>query len=130
MTRPPLNSILIVEDDPDIQAVARMALEALGGFSVEACDSGTTAVETAVAFRPDIILLDVMMPGMDGPSTLRALRANPQTAAIPIAFVTAKVQKAEVAKLKELGAVEVIEKPFDPMTLPDRVKAVWEKCDG
>ncbi len=84
-----LQRILLIEDDADIQAVGRLALEAVGGFTVRVCASGQDALETASAFAPDLILLDVMMPGMDGPTTFAALRAQPATAHIPIVFMTA-----------------------------------------
>ncbi len=122
-----LSRILFVEDDPDIQTVARMALEAVGGFRVMPCSSGAEALERVVAFAPDLILLDVMMPGMDGLATLEALRRLPEAAAIPVIFMTAKVQAQEVARYREVGAVEVIAKPFDPMTLPATVRAIWSR---
>ncbi|OYY94037.1 MAG: hypothetical protein B7Y41_08880 [Hydrogenophilales bacterium 28-61-23] len=121
-----LQRILYVEDEPDIQAVARIALEMVGGFTVKTCSSGQEALREAVAFAPDLILLDVMMPGMDGPSTFKALRELPELAETPVAFMTAKVQPAEVAYYKSLGARDVIAKPFDPMTLADQVRAIWE----
>ena len=127
MTRGPLTRILHVEDEPDIQEIARMALEMVGGFTVASCDGGQDALAKASTFRPDLILLDVMMPGMDGPTTLAELRKLPDAAATPIVFMTAKVQTHEVARLKELGAADVIEKPFDPMTLADRVTAIWNE---
>ena len=122
--------ILYVEDEPDIQAVARMALEALGGFTVEVCSSGKEAIERAPVFQPQFILLDVMMPGMDGPTTLKGLRALPQTATTPVTFMTAKVQADEVAQYKALGAVDVIAKPFDPMSLASKVEQIWARCNG
>ena len=125
-----LNRILHVDDEPDIREVTKLALEGVGGFTVEACASGEEAREVAPRFKPDLILLDVMMPIMDGPSTLRALRDDDETAHIPIVFMTAKVQKLEIAGFKDLGAIDVIEKPFDPMTLADQVKAIWDKRDG
>ena len=124
-----LTRVLYVEDEPDIQAVARLALEALGGFTVEICSSGNEALERAPAFQPQLILLDVMMPGMDGPNTLKKLRELPQFASTPIVFMTAKVQPGEVAGYKEIGAVDVIPKPFDPMTLSNKVSDIWERCD-
>lgn len=121
-----LPRILYVEDEPDIQAVARMALEMVGGFEVKVCSSGEEALREAEHFAPDMILLDVMMPGMDGPSTLEALRRNPSLADTPVAFMTAKVQPAEVAHYKSLGARGVIAKPFDPMTLAGQVRELWQ----
>ena len=114
--------VLYVEDEPDIREVARLALEAVGGFEVSTCASGREAVDAAPAFAPDVILLDVMMPGMDGPTTLRALRDLPEVAATPVIFMTAKVQANEVAAYLASGAAGVISKPFDPMTLSDEVR--------
>ena len=125
-----LMRILYVEDEPDIQTVARLALETLGGFTVEICSSGSEALQRAPVFQPQLILLDVMMPGMDGPTTLGKLRELPQFAATPVVFMTAKVQPSEVAGYKQIGAVDVIPKPFDPMTLSGQVQAIWECCHG
>ena len=124
---PRLTRIIMVDDDPDILAVARLALEALGGFTVVTCASGSDAVQTAPAFAPDIILLDVTMPEMDGPSTLKALRAIPQTAVTPVIFVTARVQPHEMAQYRALGALDVIAKPFDPMTLSATIRSIWAR---
>ena len=121
----PLCRILYVEDEPDIRAVAKMALEAVGGFAVIACASGQEALGAAPGARADLLLLDVMMPGMDGPSTLRALRDMPATAHTPVIFMTAKVQAAEVAQYKALGALEVIPKPFDPMEISAQIQRIW-----
>ncbi len=125
-----LTRVLYTEDEPDIQAVARLALEMLGGFTVEICNSGAEALERAPDFNPQLILLDVMMPGMDGPTTLARLRELPQFANTPVIFMTAKVQPAEVAGYKKLGAIDVIPKPFDPMTLAGQVSAIWERSHG
>lgn len=126
----PLERILYVEDEPDIQAVAKVALELLGGFQVQVCGNGREALAAVRDFAPDLILLDVMMPGMDGPSTLAQLRADPATAAIPVVFLTAKVQPAEVVYYQSLGALDVIAKPFDPMTLATQVKQIWSAAHG
>ncbi|MFP8776959.1 response regulator [Hydrogenophaga sp. RWCD_12] len=125
-----LERILYVEDEPDIQAVAAMALEMVGGFQVKVCSSGEEALQEVRSFAPDLILLDVMMPGMDGPGTLRALRAMPATARVPVAFMTAKVQPEEVEHYRALGALDVIAKPFDPMTLSTRVRDIWAAQHG
>ena len=125
-----LTRILYVEDEPDIQTVARLALETLGGFTVEICSSGNEALSRAPDFQPQLILLDVMMPEMDGPTTLKKLRGLLQLAGTPVIFMTAKVQPGEVAGYKEIGAVDVIPKPFDPMTLSSQVQAIWERCHG
>ena len=120
-----LSRILFVEDDPDIQVVATLALESLGGFRVLACGTGNEALARFAEFAPDLVLLDVMMPGMDGPSTLEALRRLPQGEETPVVFMTARVQAHEVSHYKALGAVEVISKPFDPMRLADTVRGIW-----
>jgi CheY-like chemotaxis protein len=120
-----LNRILYVEDEPDIRLIAQMALEAVGGFTVTVCASGPEALRAAPASRADLLLLDVMMPGMDGPSTLKALRELPATADTPVIFMTAKVQAAEVAAYKALGAIDVIPKPFDPMELSAQIQRIW-----
>ena len=125
-----LERILYVEDEPDIRQIARLALEAIGGFRVEVCASGEEAVRRVEAFKPDLILLDVMMPGMDGPSTLKALRAIPACAHTPIMFMTAKAQPAEIAYFRSLGAIEVIAKPFDPMQLSRMVLDAWKHAHG
>jgi CheY-like chemotaxis protein len=124
MTKP-LTRILYVEDEPDIRVVAQMALEAVGGFTVIACASGQEALNAAPGAKADLLLLDVMMPGMDGPSTLKGLRELPATANTPVIFMTAKVQAAEVAVYKGLGALEVIPKPFDPMELSAQIQRIW-----
>ena len=121
-----LERILYVEDEPDIQAVAKLALEMVGGYQVMICSGGQEALDKVAAYAPDLILLDVMMPGMDGPTTLQNLRANPATATIPVIFLTAKVQPSEVAQYQALGALNVIAKPFDPMTLAGQVRQIWE----
>lgn len=121
-----LKRILYVEDEPDIQAVAKLALEIVGGYQVMICGGGQEALDKVGGFAPDLILLDVMMPGMDGPTTLQNLRANPATAMIPVIFLTAKVQPPEVKHYQALGALNVIAKPFDPMALAAQVAACWD----
>lgn len=122
-----LKTILYVEDEPDIQAVAKIALEVVGGFELKICSSGEEALACVVSFAPDLLLLDVMMPGMDGPNTLKGLKLLPELAGTPAIFMTAKVQPNEVAEYKALGALDVIAKPFDPMALSEQIKAVWQK---
>lgn len=123
-----LKKILYVEDEPDIQMIARVALENVGGFELLVCSSGAEAVEKAAAFAPDMFLLDVMMPGMDGPTTLAELRKIPQLANTPVMFMTAKVQPQEVEFLKSLNVAEVIAKPFDPMGLANNIRESWAKA--
>jgi len=121
-----LKRILLAEDDPDIRLIAQLALESIGGFQVRLCGSGGEALEAAPGFQPDLVLLDVMMPGMDGPATLQALRALPGLAATPVVFMTAKAQPQEIAQLKALGAFDVIVKPFEPMQLSARIASIWQ----
>ena len=122
-----LQRILYVEDDPDIQAIAVMVLETIHGFTLEVCSSGNEALQKAEAFNPDLILLDVMMPNMDGPETLERLREFPTLAVTPVVFMTAKVQPQEVQAYLDLGAVGFIAKPFDPMILADQLREIWER---
>ncbi|HUE91788.1 response regulator [Pseudomonas sp.] len=127
---PELKRILHVEDDPSIQAVAKVALEAVGGFSVLSCSSGQEALDQVQGFAPDFILLDVMMPDMDGPQTLAKLRELVDIGLIPVAFMTAKVQPSEIAHYRSLGATDVIIKPFNPMQLSTQIRAIWDRAHG
>lgn len=122
-----LQRIVLVEDEPDIQEVARLALELVGGFEVTICGSGPEALEVITRAPPQLVLLDVMLPGMDGPQILAHLRARPESAALPVIFMTAKVQPGEVMRLSELTPLGVIPKPFDPMTLAADIRAIWER---
>lgn len=115
----------MVDDDADIRTIAHLSLTAVGGFTVELCDSGPEAIQKAAYFNPDLILLDVMMPGMDGPTTLKELRRIPALAQTPVVFMTAKVQPQEIAQLLACGAMDVLAKPFDPMALPDTLNRIW-----
>lgn len=124
-----LKKILYVEDEPDIQMIARVALENVGGFELCVCSSGSEALEKAEAFVPDLFLLDVMMPGMDGPTTLAELRKIPTLANTPVIFMTAKVQPQEVEYLKSLNVTDVIAKPFDPMSLAKNIRESWVKAN-
>ena len=122
-----LLKITYVEDEPDIREIARIALADIGGFELDLCESGPEAVRRCSDFHPDMFLLDVMMPGMDGMETFRALRAILQFARTPIAFMTAKVQDHEIRHYRDLGVAGVIVKPFDPVTLADSVRRLWEQ---
>lgn len=125
-----MRRILYVEDDEPIRAIGMMVLQTVGKFEVVGCASGAEALAQAPTARADLILLDAMMPGMDGPETLARLRSLPGTAATPVVFLTARVQPQEVAELRALGAVEVLAKPFEPMTLPDKLRQIWARCAG
>ena len=110
--------VLIVDDEDDIRRIATLALVGVGGMKVAEASGGAEGIRRAREDRPDVILLDMMMPGMDGLGTFRALRSDPETAGIPVVFLTAKAMASEVDGLKALGASGVLIKPFDPMTLP------------
>lgn len=113
--------ILIIDDEEDIREVAALSLETVAGWEVIAASSGAQGVARAMDEKPDAILLDVMMPGMDGPSTFRELRKNPATAQIPVLLLTAKVQSTDQRRFADLGVEAVLFKPFDPMTLATQV---------
>jgi DNA-binding response OmpR family regulator len=115
--------ILYVDDDDDLREVATISLGLDPEFEVRDCPSGLEAVVTFRSFRPDIVLLDVMMPGMDGPATLQALRANGLSEEAIVLFITARARDAEIGRLLALGASGVIAKPFDPMTLASSLRA-------
>ena len=112
--------LLYVEDEADIREIAEFALED-EDFDIQFCESGDVALSKAIDFQPELILLDVMMPGMDGPTTLLNLRTIPGLENTPVIFLTAKVQPHEIECFKQLGAIDVIPKPFDPMTLSDQI---------
>lgn len=125
-----LKTILYVEDEPDIREIARISLAEIGGFEVEVCSSGDEALERAAGHQAQLVLIDVMMPGMDGPTTLDHLRRLPGYAQTPVIFMTAKVQPREVDRYMELGALGVIAKPFDPMALAEEVRRLWSGRNG
>ena len=109
--------ILIIDDDADIREVAALSLETVAGWEVVAASSGAQGLAVAIRELPDAILLDVMMPGMDGPTTFRELRKNPATAHIPVLLLTAKVQSSDQRRFADLGVEAILFKPFDPLTL-------------
>jgi CheY-like chemotaxis protein len=123
----PLNRICYVEDDEDIQRIARMSLERIGKMTVEIVGDPTAAIAAMTAFGPDLVLLDWMMPRMDGPTLFRAMKQHPQTSALPVVFITAKASQPELDELSALGAVGAISKPFSPKDLPDQLRAIWAK---
>jgi CheY-like chemotaxis protein len=121
-----LHSILCVDDEPDIRQIVQVALSLTEGLTVHTGESGERALELARELLPDLLLLDVMMPGLDGPSTLQRLRTDPAIAHIPVIFMTAKAMAREVALYRKMGAVGVIAKPFDPMQLSKQVLSLWK----
>lgn len=119
-----IDKVMLVDDEGDIRVIAKLSLEKVGGWQFVAAASGYEALEKLRVDRPDVILLDVMMPELDGPSTFAALRELPEAQDIPVIFLTAKVQRKEVQRYLELGALGVIPKPFDPMTLPQEIRRI------
>jgi len=122
-------SVLYVDDDADICSVVQATLRLVPGLQVQTADSGKRAIDLAHEFRPDLVLMDVMMPGLDGPSTLKRMRETILLADIPVVFMTAKVLPAEISQFLQLGAIGVIVKPFDPLNLYSELLALWDK-DG
>jgi two-component system, OmpR family, response regulator len=127
MTKRALRRILMVEDDPDIHKVTSLLLSEIGSFEVRACESAAEALQAAPAFDPDLILLDVMMPGLDGQGAFAAFRRMAETASTPVIFVTARVQPREIQEYQRLGSLGVIPKPFDPETLAETIQGMWDR---
>lgn len=125
-----LRNILYVDDETDIQTVVALALEFSGELSVQCCGSGAEALKLIESSPPDLVLLDVMMPALDGPSTLHRIRALPRGDRVPVIFVTAKVQPYEIERFMSLGAIGVVTKPFDPLTLAATIQSMWAKADA
>jgi CheY-like chemotaxis protein len=132
MGRGKLERILCIDDDADMRLVAKLALGKVGGIEVSTSSSGEEALRRLEAgeVAPDLILLDVVMPGMDGPSTLKGLQGLPSAADTPVIFLTARTNPKEGDELLALGAVGLITKPFDPMTLAHEVRALWDRHRG
>jgi CheY-like chemotaxis protein len=120
--------VLIIDDEDDIRAVAALSLETIAGWEVETANCGSQGVARAIEYQPDAVLLDVMMPGMDGPTTFRELRSNPATSHIPVLLLTAKVQSNDQKRFADLGVEAILFKPFDPLTLASQISTVlgWE----
>ena len=121
-----LNRICYVEDDPDIQRIVRMSLERIGKMTVEVVGDPTRAVEAITAFKPDLVMLDWMMPIMDGPAVLRKMREHAELKDLPVVFITAKASQRELDELRAMGAVGAISKPFSPKDLPGQLRAIWQ----
>ena len=115
---------MIIDDEDDIREVAALSLESVAGWDIVTANSGAQGIARAAEHHPDAILLDVMMPGMDGPTTFRELRKNPSTASIPVLLLTAKVQATDQKRFADLGVSAVLTKPFDPMTLSKQIAGV------
>jgi CheY-like chemotaxis protein len=115
--------VLLIDDEPDLRRLAEVSLGAVGGWKVTSCGSGAEGVQAALREVPDLVLLDVQMPGLDGPQTLAALRREPALAEVAVVFLTATRGEEDLARLRALGARGVVHKPFDPFTLPGQVLA-------
>jgi two-component system OmpR family response regulator len=122
-----LNKICYVEDDEDIQRIVRMSLERVGKMTVEIVTDPLQAIGVINAFKPDLVMLDWMMPGMDGPTLFKKMKEDPQTAGLPVVFITAKAQSRDMAELMALGAAGTISKPFSPKDLPEQLRQIWAK---
>jgi two-component system, OmpR family, response regulator len=127
MPERPLNRVCYVEDDEDIQRIVRMSLERVGKMTVEVVSDSTLAIEAMNSFKPDLVLLDWMMPKMDGPTLFRQMQLRPETRALPVVFITAKASQRELEELMTMGAVATISKPFSPKELPEQLKEIWRK---
>ena len=121
----PLNRICYVEDDEDIQRIVRMSLERVGKMTVAVVSDPTQAIAAMAEFRPDLVMLDWMMPVMDGPTLFKQMKLRPETSALPVVFITAKASQRDLDELRALGAVGTISKPFSPKDLPDQLRAIW-----
>jgi CheY-like chemotaxis protein len=126
MPAQPLNRICYVEDDEDIQRIVRMSLERVGKMQVCICSDPLQAIGKMIEFKPELVMLDWMMPGMDGPTLFKKMREVPETQALPVVFITAKASQRELDELRTLGAVGTISKPFSPKDLPEQLRAIWK----
>jgi two-component system, OmpR family, response regulator len=123
----PLNRICYVEDDEDIQRIVRMSLERVGKMTVEVVGDPTMAIEAMSTFKPDLVMLDWMMPKLDGPALFRQMQIRPETKALPVVFITAKASQRDLDELMKMGAVATISKPFSPKDLPEQLREIWRK---
>ena len=121
-----LKRILYAEDEPDVQTVVEIIIQSMSDYEIKICDNGERLLECVEDYNPDLILLDVMMPEMDGPTTFKNLQLNEKTKSIPVIFMTAKAQVHEVQLFQETGVIGVITKPFDPVALCSDIQKIWE----
>jgi CheY-like chemotaxis protein len=124
-----LKKILYAEDEPDVQTVVELTVQTMSDYEIKVCDNGKRLLECVEEYNPDLILLDVMMPEMDGPTTFKNLQENIKTKAIPVVFMTAKAQIHEIEIFKETGIWGVITKPFDPMNLCNEIAKIWNESN-
>jgi CheY-like chemotaxis protein len=123
----PLNRVCYVEDDEDIQRIVRLSLERIGKMTVSVVSDPTKAIDAMLAFKPDLVMLDWMMPTMDGPTLFKHMKARPETKALPVVFITAKAAQRDLDELTSLGAAATISKPFSPKDLPEQLRSIWAK---
>ena len=123
----PLTRICYVEDDEDIQRIVRMSLERVGKMTVAVVSDPTQALQAFAEFRPDLVMLDWMMPVLDGPALFKQMKLRPETSALPVVFITARASQRDLDELKSLGAAGTISKPFSPRDLPEQLRAIWAK---
>jgi CheY-like chemotaxis protein len=126
----PLEKILYIDDDEDLLEIVTLALEESGGYAVTACSSSEEGVRVAAEWQPDLIMLDVMMPEMDGPATLKRLKEASATKDIPVVFMTARSSASQAEGYRSLGALDTIAKPFDPFSLAAQVTGLWQGIAG
>lgn len=120
-----LTKIMLVEDDPDIALLAQVALEEFGGIGFVHFDNGANALAALPEERPDLLILDYRMPGMNGAEVLAEVRKTDVGRDLPVIFMTASLMPKHVERLRELGALEVLAKPFDPLTLAEKIRSIW-----
>ena len=122
-----LSRVCYVEDDEDIQRIVRMSLERIGKMTVSVVSDPTKAIDAMIAFKPDLVMLDWMMPKMDGPTLFKQMKTRPEVSGLPVVFITAKAAQHDLDELISLGAAGTISKPFSPKDLPDQLRALWSK---
>jgi CheY-like chemotaxis protein len=125
-----LQRVLVADDEPDLLEIARIALETLGGYEVVTCQSGSELLRLLPEFEPDLVVVDVLMPDMGGIEVFNALRREPRYEDLPVVFLTGLVLERDLEELRASGAADIIAKPFDPMTLADRIGRIWEGSHG
>lgn len=125
-----LKKILYAEDEPDVQTVVELTIQSMSNYEIKLCNNGKILLECVEDYNPDLILLDVMMPEMDGPTTFRNLQLNEKTKDIPVIFMTAKAQVHEIEIFKETGVLGIITKPFDPINLCNDIQKIWNESNG
>jgi two-component system OmpR family response regulator len=130
MDIPQLKRIMYVDDDPDLQDIVRLGLETRAGFTVTCCDSGNQALEEIRTFKPDLVILDMVLPGMSGLQLLERMRELRGVPWIPVIFLTSKIRPDQVEEYKELGVIGVINKPLNPLELRHQVRDIWERSPG